>query len=250
MVSDLFDEEHKYAVVVPRNEVNVPLTVPRSKAFYRVYSAVLITDLVGPLITYSTLKHSLWLPYVVCAISLLLTYPVLYRMPETLPEPPAAERGVSALDLSGIKSYLKFLTNTRVVIGIITVFLAQFRANVIEILLPYVSVRFGMELGQVRHLLWEWSGQSLTTSQVATLLSVVAAVNIVVFLILLPAASTALRERAGWSMTYVNICVARTSSLFLALGAAILAAAPTLGLVVFGKMNSQNLATWYWLTKP
>lgn len=113
------------------------------------YSAVLITDFIGPLITYRSLQYSLWLPYVVCGVSLLLTFPILYHMPETLPERASQERGMSALNFSGIKVYLKFLADYRIVIGIATVFLAQFRANLIEILLPYVSVRFDIELGKV-----------------------------------------------------------------------------------------------------
>ncbi|CRL22149.1 Siderophore transporter, RhtX/FptX family [Penicillium camemberti] len=187
----------------------------RSKGFYRVYSAVLITDFIGPLITYRSLQYSLWLPYVVCGVSLLLTFPILYHMPETLPERASQERGMSALNFSGIKVYLKFLADYRIVIGIATVFLAQFRANLIEILLPYVSVRFDIELGKV-----------------ATLLSVVSAVNILAFLIALPAISTALEKRAGWSITDINICVARASSFLLGLGAATLAVAPTLSLVI------------------
>ncbi|CAG8290601.1 unnamed protein product, partial [Penicillium salamii] len=182
----------------------------RSNGFYRVYSAVLITDLIGPLITYRSLQHSLWLPYVVCGVSLLATFPILYYMPETLPTRASQDRVMSPLNLSGIKVYLKFLADYRVAIGIVTIFLAQFRANLIEILLPYVSV--------------------------ATLLSVVSAVNIIVFLVVLPTISSALEKRAGWSIIDINICVARASSFLLGLGAAMVAAAPTLSLVVIALM--------------
>lgn len=83
-----------------------------------------------------------------CGVSLLATFPILYYMPETLPTRASQDRVMSPLNLSGIKVYLKFLADYRVAIGIVTIFLAQFRANLIEILLPYVSVRFEIELGK------------------------------------------------------------------------------------------------------
>ncbi|RDW85282.1 hypothetical protein BP6252_02872 [Coleophoma cylindrospora] len=185
-----------------------------SKTFYRVFSAVLITDLIGPGVAYGTLQHSLWLPYVVCSLSLLVTFPVILYMPETLKVSEDHE-SASNLESTGATAYLKFLRDWRIFVGLVTIFLAQFRNNTIEILLPYTSVRFGLELGQA-----------------ATLLSVVSAVNIVVFLILLPALSTQLEKRAGWSITFINISVARVSSAFLAIGAAMLAAAPSVAFVV------------------
>ncbi|KAH7320756.1 hypothetical protein B0I35DRAFT_477309 [Stachybotrys elegans] len=56
----------------------------RSQSFCRVFAASLLTDLVGPPVTYATLRHSLWLPCLVCSLSLLCTYPVLLSMPETM----------------------------------------------------------------------------------------------------------------------------------------------------------------------
>lgn len=113
------------------------------------YSAVLIVDLIGPPITYATLKHSLWLPYLVCALALLLTYPVLARMPETLQRSePSENRPI--FSKSNIMDYKKFFQSWNIMIGVATVFLAQFRVNTIEILLPYTSVRFGLELGEVK----------------------------------------------------------------------------------------------------
>jgi hypothetical protein len=126
----------------------------RSKTFYRVYSAVLLTDLVGPPVAYGTLQHSLWLPYVVCGLALLATYPILLYMPETLQKTPEDEQRRSPIESTGIWTYLKFLKDWRILVGITTVFLAQFRNNTIEILLPYTSVRFGLKLGEVT---WNYS---------------------------------------------------------------------------------------------
>ncbi|KAL3479806.1 major facilitator superfamily domain-containing protein [Aspergillus californicus] len=199
MVSDLSDEAN------------------RSNSFYRVYSAVLVTDLIGPLITYGTLKHSLWLPYLVCALALLLTGPILQYMPETLlARPTSDDEEHTPLEPAGVRKYIQFLSDRRILIGVVTIFLVQFRGNTIEILLPYTSVRFGLEIGQS-----------------ATLLSLVSAVNLVVFLVILPGVSALLEKRAGWSTTTINIYVARLSSALLVFGGAVLAAASTLGLVIF-----------------
>ncbi|OJD10911.1 hypothetical protein AJ78_08199 [Emergomyces pasteurianus Ep9510] len=210
MASDLSSETNRQDLVSKPSKCEIP-----SNTFYRVFSAVLITDLIGPPIAYGTLRHSLWLPYIVCALFLSLTYPVLFYMPETLQKTAQYQESTSPFEITGLKNYIKFLADWRIFIGVTTVFLAQFRNNTIEILLPYTSVRFGLALGKA-----------------ATLLSVVSAVNIVVFLVLLPAVSTLLEKRAGWSITYINICVARVSSALLAFGAAILAAAPNVGIVV------------------
>ncbi|KAH6860351.1 major facilitator superfamily domain-containing protein [Alternaria alternata] len=189
----------------------------RSKSFYRVFTASLITDMVSPTIAFATLRHSLWLPYLVCSISLLCTFPVLLWMPETQPstkESASLENG--EVDSKWLSAYIRILQDWRISIALVTVFLAQFRQNTLEILLPYASVRFDMELGKT-----------------ATLLSVVSAVNIVVFLVLLPMVTNYLQERRRVTSHRVNIWVARTSSATLAIGAAILATAPNIGLVVF-----------------
>ncbi|OCK91093.1 uncharacterized protein K441DRAFT_576376 [Cenococcum geophilum 1.58] len=187
----------------------------RSINFYRVYSAVLITDLIGPPVTYATLEHSLWLPYLVCGLTLSLTYPVTTAMPETLHKVAKDQDVTPGFESIGIQTYLNFLKDWRVFVGIMTVFLAQFRVNTIEILLPYISVRFGLKLAQA-----------------ATLLPIMSAVNIIVFLMLLPAIFTYLEKKAGWSINLINIYVVRVSSGLLAFGAAILAAASNLAVIV------------------
>lgn len=200
------------------------------------FTASLVTDMIGPTIAYATLRHSLWLPYLVCSISLLCTFPVLIRMPETLAKRSDREDGEAQgpLERTGLTAYFKFLRDWRILVGVVTVFLAQFRQNTIEVLLPYASVRFNLELGEVTN---PRATSNLTNvRQTATMLSVVSAVNIFVFLILLPWATTFLQQKVGLSAHLVNIYTARTSSAMLAVGAAMLAAAPNVALVVFGKI--------------
>jgi hypothetical protein len=85
----------------------------------------------------------------------------------------------------------------------------------------------------------------LTFVQSATLLSLVSAVNLVVFLVILPAATSVLKKRAGWSTTTINIYVARVSSALLVSGAVILSAASTLGFVILGKGSKRALNSFY-----
>ncbi|KAH7310952.1 hypothetical protein BKA65DRAFT_601009 [Rhexocercosporidium sp. MPI-PUGE-AT-0058] len=154
------------------------------------------------------------------------THSVVIAIRETLHKTPEYKTQASTLDASGLSAYFKFLKDWRILVGVATVFLAQFRNKTIEILLPYTSVRFGLKL-----------------SQAATLLSVVSAVNIVVFLFVLPAASTVLQKRAGWSIHLINIYVARASSAFLVISAAVLAAAPNVGIVV-AALNHLRYQLW------
>jgi hypothetical protein len=79
-------------------------------------------------------------------------------MPETQPstkESASLENG--EVDSKWLSAYIRFLQDWRISTALVTVFLAQFRQNTLEILLPYASVRFDMELGKVRPNLLKWS---------------------------------------------------------------------------------------------
>ena len=60
------------------------------------------------------------------------------------------------IERTGLSAYVKFLKDWRIAVAVITIFLAQFRQNTLEILLPYASVRFDMELGKVISTLFTW----------------------------------------------------------------------------------------------
>lgn len=119
----------------------------RSFTFYRVFSAVLLTDVVGPPVAYATLRHSLWLPYFIAGLSLVMSILIATLMPETLPDHGAKPYLNGGIDMAKFRA---FVGKWKLVVALITIFLAQFRMNTIEILLPYVSVRFGWTIGQVR----------------------------------------------------------------------------------------------------
>jgi hypothetical protein len=48
-----------------------------------------------------------------------------------------------------LQVYRTFFSNWRILLGLMTIFIAQFRWITIDVLLPYTSIRFGWSLGQV-----------------------------------------------------------------------------------------------------
>lgn len=124
---------------------------------------MLCVGAVGPRIAAITLEHSLWLPYLLCATGLAASFPVLFWMPETLPDVPLSQLVLSASSTpmrnpettwkgrieSTLHVYQAVLKDQRILAGLVCVFLAQFRSVAIDILLPYVSFKFDWPLSKV-----------------------------------------------------------------------------------------------------
>ncbi len=51
---------------------------------YKTFCFKLVVDLVGPPVASVSMKHSLLLPYLLSVIFLLLTFPIILWIPETL----------------------------------------------------------------------------------------------------------------------------------------------------------------------
>lgn len=124
----------------------------RSQTFYQIFSFKLITDMVAPQIASTAMKHSLWLPYLLCGLFLFLILPLIALMPETL----LLGEEITKLDAysnndqhNPISVYRGFFTEWRVVIGLIVIFLIQFRYSTIQIVLPYISMRFEWSISDV-----------------------------------------------------------------------------------------------------
>lgn len=102
------------------------------------------------------MNKALWLPYVICVISLASTFPVLLYMPEFRLEkkdiqdrPSSASQGSPVRKPTVFAIVKEFFCDVRVVLGLVSVFTAQFRTVTMDILLPYTSKRFGWTLSQV-----------------------------------------------------------------------------------------------------
>lgn len=121
------------------------LTQHRAQTFYTIFSCKLITDLLSPQIASASMSHSLWLPYLLCEIALLLALLVLLSTPETLPakeQSQYADDHSSSDSESAVRTWMRLLSDWRILLGVLITFLCQFRFSLIQILLPYISVRF------------------------------------------------------------------------------------------------------------
>ena len=118
---------------------------------YKVFCFKLAIDLVAPQLASLLLEHSLWLPYLMCGVFLLLTFPFIIMMPETLHLNkkllhPRSEGGNSDL---GLQAYQGFLSNKNIITSLAVVFLVQLRYNAMQLIPIYTSVRFDWEISRV-----------------------------------------------------------------------------------------------------
>lgn len=102
------------------------------------------------------MDKALWLPYVICVISLASTFPVLLYMPDFREgkkdfrnRPNSPSQGSPVREATVVAIVKEFFCDIRVVLGLVSVFTAQFRTVTMDILLPYTSKRFEWTLSQV-----------------------------------------------------------------------------------------------------
>ena len=117
----------------------------RSRFLYRAFTIKFLADLVAPQIAALALQHSPGLPFLICGLLTLSSFPVLLVLPETLhfsdrsSDSAVVKRSISFADIS---SYRLILRNWLILVIMAVVFLTQFRHLVDSVRLPYTSVRF------------------------------------------------------------------------------------------------------------
>ena len=127
----------------------------RSRVLYKAFAIKFIADLVGPQVASITLRHSMWLPYLICGICLLLSFSVLIFLPETMQmgtrrTPPSSSGSMRDVLLNvGLRPYRRLFTDWRIILSMAIVFLSQFRYLTESVLVPYISVRFGWSIAEV-----------------------------------------------------------------------------------------------------
>lgn len=163
-------------------------------------------------------------------------------MPETLKLKLDDEFDV---DVEPPLSYKLIATDRRLILALVAVFSVQFRDQTIDVLLPYTSKRFGWPLSQVcrsvSFLARDWRLR-LMFVQTNSLVSVVAGVNIVLFLVVLPVTTKVLQRKTEMRTTHTELLVTRVSFSLLTTGTVAMAIAwtPTLlfiGIVYFTSLN-------------
>ena len=130
------------------------------------FCTMLCVGVLGPILAAVTLKHSIWLPYLICAASLAASFPILYSMPETLHDSSKQQNPTfNAVDVSlnpfrwlrgsinsSLEIYKAVLNDRRMVAGLFCVFLAQFKSVTSDILPSYISYKFHWPLSRVGRL--------------------------------------------------------------------------------------------------
>lgn len=111
----------------------------------------LAVELVAPQLASLLISHSLWLPYLLCGLSLGLTLPAIIALPETGPdaEPFSWYEIRENLQLANLGRYRGVLRRTEIQLALLITFLVQLRYNSLQLLPPYVSVRYGWTISQV-----------------------------------------------------------------------------------------------------
>ncbi len=154
----LFNDFLHYSSFKTQDKSSADTCIPyfRSKTFCMIFSALLFTELLGPPIAYWTMKKALWSSYLFCALALAVSFPILLAMPETLKLKTEDDDGLvpnsesCSHGLPSIRVYRKFFTDWRIVLGLSSMFMAQFRTLTVDILLPYAPS--GLGGNSVRHV--------------------------------------------------------------------------------------------------
>lgn len=115
---------------------------------YKTFCLKLVVDLVGPQIASVSMKHSLWLPYLLSVVFLLLTLPIILLMPETLNLHRAQAEQNDNISASP-RIYPRLLVKQEIGLSLVVVFIVQLRYNVVQLLPPFMSVKFGWNFSKV-----------------------------------------------------------------------------------------------------
>lgn len=110
----------------------------------------------------AALNQSLWLPYVISALGLIASFPIIYWTPETFSPDlrtnitmPSLRRSTKLLVSSvssASKNFSVILTDKKVFAGLICVFLGHFSAASLNVIFQYVSYKFHWTLSEVSNV--------------------------------------------------------------------------------------------------
>ena len=121
---------------------------------YKAFAIKFVADLIAPQIAALTLRHSLWLPFIIAGILLVLSFPVLLLLPETLDMSDVSRKSDAGFSTVSCKS---LLTDWKILMIMAMVFLSQFRYIWQSVLISYTSVRFGWTISEASRRLSKFS---------------------------------------------------------------------------------------------
>ncbi|KAK2602902.1 hypothetical protein N8I77_009401 [Diaporthe amygdali] len=211
----------------------------RSRYFYYLYSTFLVCELFAPALASVTIERNLLIPFVVGLASLLTCFPILHVVPETHKVGASLAAGSrrssrsSAKDQSEARetdplmsspadpttetevrprrNLLSVVRNRNILLALFVLFIGALRQGTVSVLLQYAAVRFG------------WP-----TSRTAMLVSVIAASNIVLFLVILPQTVAFLTSRWHIRSQLIDYNVVSVSLVILTVGATLMGLASSM----------------------
>ncbi|KAF8861648.1 MFS general substrate transporter [Acephala macrosclerotiorum] len=210
----------------------------RSHAFYYIFSAFYVAELIGSFVASVTIEISPWIPCGLALVSLLACFTLLAIMPST---------GRSTLDSgvgespksSGVREILSTLSNRNVLLVVPVFLVGIFRYTTLNILIQYASVRFGLRI-----------------STGATFYTETAVVNIFLFLFLIPQLSARIRKERHVRPQVIDLFLVRMSVTLMCVGCLAIGLAQT-GLLLpvgvfifasgFGSRVSALSLVAYWI---
>ncbi|TAQ85799.1 hypothetical protein B7494_g5856 [Chlorociboria aeruginascens] len=209
----------------------------RSRTFYYIYSSYLVTQLLGPWLASVTMDISLWIPMFLSIAFLLLTFPVMAIMPETHTHKTHSEsddgiryqnlaQNDDNIDSEHIQDFppesltarksMKDALRTKNIILAAPIFLVGLlRPATLNVLLQYTSVRFSWKL-----------------SRAVVIVSEVAAVNLLLFLFILPRSLAYIRKHYQTPPQVIDLKVLRISIVLLGAGALLIGLAPNIAMLI------------------
>lgn len=208
----------------------------RGRIFYYLYSTYLITELIAPWLAFITMDLSISIPFILSILFLLLCLPVVALIPDTQIHDSCngftdiastTNRSVDSIqDTHGIcnashreqsnsESLLARFRSTNMARAMPVFLAGLLRPSTLNVLIQYTSKYFNRKL-----------------SKASLLVSEVAAVNLVLFLVIVPQGMKIVRAKYHLDQEVLDLAIVRSSMLFLTVGALLLGLAPNIPSIV------------------
>ncbi|RFU30995.1 hypothetical protein B7463_g5302, partial [Scytalidium lignicola] len=227
----------------------------RRRAFYYVFSAFYVAELVASFVAATTTDISSWIPCGLALVSLLLCLLLLWIMPDSRSSghylESQAEPGNDANDTANtsglpaktalIDSFKSILFHRNILLTLPTFLVVTLRYTTLNILIQYASIRFGFKI-----------------SAGATFYTESAVINLVLFLLVMPRLNAYIQSRYKIKSQNIDLNYVRISVCLLCIGSLLIGLAPSgrllpLGVFVFSggfgsRVHALALAT-HWIAK-
>ncbi|KAG4438808.1 hypothetical protein IFR05_005699 [Cadophora sp. M221] len=190
----------------------------RSHAFYYIFSAFYVAELISSFVASVTLDVSPWIPCGLAMCSIILCLVLLAVMPDPgisdastpqiLPKSspanetdPSSPSPTTSPDSTSVQSLISALSNRNILLTIPVFLVGIFRYAMLNILIQYASVRFGLKI-----------------STGATFYTETAIVNIFLFLFMVPQLTAYVRHKYNVQPSVIDLFLVRTSVTLMCVG--------------------------------